>query len=475
MIQFLNSIFIVVTIFFPFISSFENDYTSLKEFGFKDVVESVIKCISLIDNQACNELFVPPEANMAVQYKLSNQLSNICSELGFRGDLGYQVFLYCSEIEIRKVLSFLLEKILKDDMRNITDDDIRSESSVERLTRLPVSLTWIPPVQSNQVPTKSSQQWNCLPISLILNFKSVLGNRIAPNKRTYYDNYAKLPIHSLSSIIDWNSCQLNPSFVSFFNTKSKSTIERLNFDQVDHSVSFIDMNESDDQIKPIETSQKETNSSPSNSLENSLLNLEKELGSSQREFEELSVLIEEQIRSIKRKKERLNHETSKLIEMQADNKNLNELQKEVVTIKEEIESIQDKWSIVNQKLSAKLDRLKFEKGSKIIQKQNMIQELTNLRAWYTCKVKEMEQKDNIIQELSLKMKKPLPTNRYFYTKKIMEIVNNVKKQNQETKKILLETRQLQKDINIVSGKVQRAYTITDETIFKVSVFFLQFE
>jgi len=79
MIQFLNSIFIVVTIFFPFISSFENDYTSLKEFGFKDVVESVIKCISLIDNQACNELFVPPEANMAVVYKNSTKnTQNFC-------------------------------------------------------------------------------------------------------------------------------------------------------------------------------------------------------------------------------------------------------------------------------------------------------------------------------------------------------------------------------------------------------------
>lgn len=55
-----------------------------------------------------------------------------------------------------------------------------------------------------------------------------------------------------------------------------------------------------------------------------------------------------------------------------------------------------------------------------------------------------------------------------YTKRILEIVGNTKKQNQEIQKILADTRQVQKEINNLTGQVDRSFTLCDEIIFRVS-------
>lgn len=38
----------------------------------------------------------------------------IFQDLGYRGDIGYQTFLYSSEIDLRRVFMFLIEKLPKD-------------------------------------------------------------------------------------------------------------------------------------------------------------------------------------------------------------------------------------------------------------------------------------------------------------------------------------------------------------------------
>lgn len=55
-----------------------------------------------------------------------------------------------------------------------------------------------------------------------------------------------------------------------------------------------------------------------------------------------------------------------------------------------------------------------------------------------------------------------------YTRRILEIINNIKKQTEEIDKIVEDTKQLQRDINIVSDRVDRSFVYADETIFRVS-------
>lgn len=52
-----------------------------------------------------------------------------------------------------------------------------------------------------------------------------------------------------------------------------------------------------------------------------------------------------------------------------------------------------------------------------------------------------------------------------YTSRILEIIGNIRKQKTDIDKILKDTREVQKDINTVTGKLERQFTITDDLLF----------
>jgi hypothetical protein len=58
------------------------------------------------------------------------------------------------------------------------------------------------------------------------------------------------------------------------------------------------------------------------------------------------------------------------------------------------------------------------------------------------------------------------SNRSAYTRRIMEIVRNISRQKEEIAKVLIDTRVIQKDINMLSEKLNRTFVVTDELIFK---------
>ncbi len=57
-------------------------------------------------------------------------------------------------------------------------------------------------------------------------------------------------------------------------------------------------------------------------------------------------------------------------------------------------------------------------------------------------------------------------NRVAYTRRIMEIVANIQRQREDIDKILVDTRMVQKEINQLTGKLDRIFTITDEQVYK---------
>ena len=57
-------------------------------------------------------------------------------------------------------------------------------------------------------------------------------------------------------------------------------------------------------------------------------------------------------------------------------------------------------------------------------------------------------------------------NRGAYTRRISEILSNIRRQKEDIEKILVDTRAVQKEINQLSGKLDRLFTVTDEQVFK---------
>jgi iron uptake system EfeUOB component EfeO/EfeM len=54
----------------------------------------------------------------------------------------------------------------------------------------------------------------------------------------------------------------------------------------------------------------------------------------------------------------------------------------------------------------------------------------------------------------------------------MEIVGNISKQKEGIDKVLKDTKELQKEINNLTGQLDRSFTVADELIFRVKCSFL---
>jgi len=80
--------------------------------------------------------------------------------------------------------------------------------------------------------------------------------------------------------------------------------------------------------------------------------------------------------------------------------------------------------------------------------------------------KEVEAKNERYTQL-LNYYKSLPkdVNRSFYTRRILDILKNVKKLKAEMDKILIDTRNLMKEIGLVTDTLKRSFTVTDELMF----------
>lgn len=82
---------------------------------------------------------------------------------------------------------------------------------------------------------------------------------------------------------------------------------------------------------------------------------------------------------------------------------------------------------------------------------------------------ELKEKEQLEQQLIEKCKNVNKnSSRLSYTKRILEIIANVKKQNHEIQKVLKDTKEVQKEINILNGQVDRSFTLADELIFRVN-------
>lgn len=80
---------------------------------------------------------------------------------------------------------------------------------------------------------------------------------------------------------------------------------------------------------------------------------------------------------------------------------------------------------------------------------------------------ESRNKDQQYSQLVTEVQKlPKEVNRSAYTQRILEIINNIRKQRDEISKVLADTRENQKEINTLTGRLERSFTVVDELIFR---------
>ncbi|XP_015773725.1 PREDICTED: coiled-coil domain-containing protein 22 homolog [Acropora digitifera] len=99
--------------------------------------------------------------------------------------------------------------------------------------------------------------------------------------------------------------------------------------------------------------------------------------------------------------------------------------------------------------------------------QEKLEEIKSLREKMKEVAEDARGKEDLYKQLVVEyetMRKDV--NRSAYTRRILEIVGNIEKQREEIKKILIDTKVVQKEINQLSGKLDRTFSVTDELIFR---------
>lgn len=126
-----------------------------------------------------------------------------------------------------------------------------------------------------------------------------------------------------------------------------------------------------------------------------------------------------------------------------------------------------KWEEVRKPLVERYRQVKADSENRESETTKLLEEIRLMRERMKEVADETRFKDDLYKQLVgeyERMSKDL--SRVSYTRRMMEIVVNIQRQKEDIGKILGDTRQVQKEINQLSGKLERIFTVTDEQVYR---------
>ncbi len=147
--------------------------------------------------------------------------------------------------------------------------------------------------------------------------------------------------------------------------------------------------------------------------------------------------------------------------------NIAKLQGVVEASAQRLVSLAKQWEKHRAPLIDEYRTLKEQNASKENESLKKLEDIQDLRDRMKDAVDETRAKEELQKQLAAEYERMTKdVNRSAYTRRILEIVGNIRKQKDEIQKVLVDTKTLQKEINHLSGKLDRTFTVTDELIFK---------
>ncbi|XP_074095795.1 coiled-coil domain-containing protein 22 homolog [Cotesia typhae] len=490
----------------------DEEITNLNRFTTELTVNAAVRCLEIIKPGV--ELSRTLPVNMAARFRTGATLAQICSDLGYRGDIGYQTFLYSSESDLRRVFMFLIDKLPKDSDKEANGLLLSRYDELERrvgnILVEQFSRAWLPhychkilsgghrkiPFRNVDVEVislnadddvKDYQTRYQLAINEQLPSPSTLmPSIISSDSKILYSKPC-----DISSRIDWLNSKLNNNNINNYNNINKNINNDNNNIRLMSRFSLIKyentkLNKTPEKIKS-KNENKEIEEPKNEEIEeekkeqSKLEVLKTECDALRSEYEELVAevgklegqLVEErgkvQEAEVKFEKFKEEHKVkNKIYELLDDGENnVKKLEEAIEAGKGKLVSLAEQWEkhrapLINQYRD---QRDKFYKQASTSQKK--LDELRQLKETERELLEECQRKDQqYTQLLSEVSKLPKDMNRSAYTQRILEIINNVRKQKDEIDKVLADTREIQKEINILTGKVERSFTVVDELIFR---------
>ena len=435
------------------LSDLDTDINSLNQIDNHDLVNAFIKCVSLIDPGSISNSKFSRTMNIADKYRIASDLANAIKVLGYKAEIGYQTFLYFNEKESRRLFLFLFEKLSKqrqDEPKHVTKsllnrlkaveiDFSKVRSNDERLRWRTDGIEYLNYFMKNEL--NDCVQFNNP--SLFLEWNTLNSNANSKLFSNFYQN-SKLVLNKQSIDLDFRNRK------SADNSPSKQTNEDRN------RVLNKGLAKSDDSDEQIAK------------LNEQLKQLGEQLESNERQLKVKEAALKARKDQLDVLNSKFNEKKFELDKVKYSDKSNEELKEGIVRMNDELSETNQKWQLFNLKYDESVNELK-EKTRSIITKFNEINEEIQLtKSQIELSNLKLKKIDEQTVELEQSLDEDNDLDRKFYTKRIFEIINNVKKQEQDIDKILVDIRNLQREINQLTGKVTRTYTVVEETVFKHS-------
>ncbi|XP_063842277.1 coiled-coil domain-containing protein 22 homolog [Scylla paramamosain] len=147
--------------------------------------------------------------------------------------------------------------------------------------------------------------------------------------------------------------------------------------------------------------------------------------------------------------------------------NIQKLKAALKNSEEKMGRLQQQWNAHREPLSEQLACLTLEIEDKKKNKEKILENIGSLRDKMKAMVQEASRKESAEAQLKEQVEKiTKDVNRSVHTKRIIDISAKVRKQKQEIDRVLADTRTIQKEINILSGKLERTFTVVEGTAYK---------
>uniref|UniRef100_A0A667WZ21 Coiled-coil domain-containing protein 22 n=1 Tax=Myripristis murdjan TaxID=586833 RepID=A0A667WZ21_9TELE len=329
-----------------------DDVQSVKQFTSELIVEAVVRCVRVIDPGLGGGLPASLPPGMSARFRVGMSLAQACQDLGYKGEIGYQTFLYSNEPEIRSLLMFLVEKLPRES------------------------------AEASDQPAGTAQRAfsNCFFVGTAIGIERKL-TRLQKRIEEQLRSAALLCPESAIGANRSNS-DLSELLQSFRGTAP-----------TDH-----------------------------------LLTKGTHFTHTQK-FTFTQALVEG---SAKR-----------------------------------VVNLASQWEKHRAPLIDEHRRLKELCSNQDRESSRKLSEIKDLHVKIREAAEEAKKKEGLYKQLITELENlPQDVSRSAYTLRILEIVGNIKKQKEDITKILSDTKELQKEINSLTGKLDRTFAVTDELVFK---------
>lgn len=504
--------------------NFGKEVKSFDEFDANMLLQACAKCFAAIDSQYKFATKFPD--SKARRFRISQRLSKVFEERGYRHEIGYETFLYPSSTTTRELMIWLVDQLPKAEKKRsgpVTTGGTQNQRILSSLSRWKRSI-WMPPRRSrksgfnsvyvsipNDFSKKSAYPAELLPLvtlqppdrhqmapSLLERNAMDFAAERAREEAMAYSQNAEARKKALQARLGAAVAAAVKAGEASLRTRmlaSKQSLADLALDQTaftrkarfgfreDQTVELVDEEGNVQKVnaetgetvhdgteEEVEQQREAEQQKLQRKLKKMAVKLEKIQQEIQRQENANKALLE-QLKADKEASDEQGKEVDakkKALSLLPDaENNYRKLQEIIDASKQKVIGLKREWEEKKVRLMGEYENRKGGLDKRKQLAKEKLGEIKKMRVEMKNMARTIREKGEIqtqkIEELN---KLPKTVNRNHYVKRIMDIVKTLAQQKSEISKVLKDVNAIQKDTNKITETSQRTYILADEMVFK---------